>query len=247
VEVSAEHSDLALENEAIQAAFERIFQIEKRLNGYDPNSEISTLNKRAHIEPVTVSKDTYAVLEQSLYFFELSNGVFDCTCQSETGTSRDIQLLTQSRVRFLKPLSVNFGGIAKGFAVDCAIETMTNLGISTCCVNAGGDLRYCGEEPPVIWNRVAPHHYQKNEAFRLTTHKAMATSFPNEDREGLAINQPINGQTKVPVSVQHSVTIVAETCMQADALTKVVLIMGESSQKILETMNAFACVGTVEH
>jgi hypothetical protein len=44
------------------------------------------------------------------------------------------------RVRFARPLLVDFGGIAKGYAVDAALALLRDAGLTSARVNAGGDL-----------------------------------------------------------------------------------------------------------
>ena len=63
---------------------------------------------------------------------------------SPTATSRDIFLRRNYEVFFCRDLIVDLGGIAKGFAVDCAVEALKDNGVEAGIVNAGGDLRTFG-------------------------------------------------------------------------------------------------------
>ena len=55
-----------------------------------------------------------------------------------------IELLPENGVRFQRPgIGIDLGGIAKGFAVDRAVETLKRLGVLGGVVNAGGDLAVC--------------------------------------------------------------------------------------------------------
>ena len=56
-------------------------------------------------------------------------------------------------MRFRRPLWIDLGGIAKGYAVDCAVAQLWAQGASRGCVNAGGDLRVLGSEPTRIYLR----------------------------------------------------------------------------------------------
>ena len=75
-----------------------------------------------------------------------------------------IALMADGRVRFERPdVAVDLGGIAKGFAVDRAIEVLRAQGISRALVNAGGDLAAFGPEPHLVHIRdprsaAAPAH-----------------------------------------------------------------------------------------
>ena len=102
----------------------------------------TSLNRRAARTAVRVHPWTYAVLEEAQRVAEASNGVFDITVAAllvrrgllpaargrpvphRSASFRDIRLLSGSRVRFLRPLLLDLGGIAKGFAVDRAIDCL---------------------------------------------------------------------------------------------------------------------------
>ena len=60
---------------------------------------------------------------------------------------RDIRLLPENRIRFRRPLWIDLGGIAKGHAVDRAVEEALRFAPFQVSVNAGGDLRVAGPQP----------------------------------------------------------------------------------------------------
>ena len=64
---------------SIDSAFEKIYRLEKLMNRYDPNSQLSQVNLLAAKEPVKVDKDLFDVLQQSVYYSKLSDGAFDIT------------------------------------------------------------------------------------------------------------------------------------------------------------------------
>ena len=63
---------------------------------------------------------------------------------------RDIILEKNHAVRFRRPLTIDLGGIAKGFAVDCAIDVLKKAGAQGGIVNAGGDLRGFGLQEETV-------------------------------------------------------------------------------------------------
>src|SRR5262249_49133330 len=50
----------------------------------------------------------------------------------------------EGQVRFHRPLWIDLSGIAKGYAIDRAIDVLHAAGADQVCVNAGGDLRVSG-------------------------------------------------------------------------------------------------------
>lgn len=71
---------------------------------------------------------------------------------SHRPSSRDIHI-DGLQLRSENPhVQLDFGGIAKGYAVDLAIERLRDLGITNAIVNAGGDLRAMGRHGDRPWN-----------------------------------------------------------------------------------------------
>jgi FAD:protein FMN transferase len=198
---------------------------------------------------------TYAVLKRAAHISAASDGLFDITVapllvdagllprleneQPETRRWKHLQLLGDSRVFFEKPMLLDLGGIAKGFAVDQAIHALHRGGCTQACVNAGGDLRRFGREPEVIHLRCASGLVPLAQ-LRCG---AMATS-SCEESDPDRLEQPI-GAIMDPAKGgrwcgQGSVTVAARTCMIADALTKVAALAGPASEPILARFGAQA-------
>ena len=231
------------ENECINNAYARMGFIESKLSMFETTSDCALLNRLAFKQPVKVCDDMVVVLQKALYFFEASQGNFDVAYKSKMGSSQDIHI-SGNEVRFTKPLTLDLGGIAKGYAVDEAIKTLMGSNAQSGIVNAGGDIRYFGESIPDIWIRLSPNNYV--ETGDLTPNKALATSYPQEQHSMLSTTGLWNGKTKVKMQNNLCVTVMAPTCLDADALTKVVLIMGELSQPILEQLHAVAYLRSIE-
>ena len=150
---------------AIDAAFEAIAKIHRLMSFHDGDSDVSRLNRDACKRPVVVDSWTYEVLEAALTMHRQSEGAFDITVapvlqkfgllprhetdvgssQAAAVTSEAIELLPGYRVRFHHPgVRIDLGGIAKGFAVDRAIDILQQHGQARGLVNAGGDLAAFG-------------------------------------------------------------------------------------------------------
>ncbi len=255
VEIKGSHADETRACEAVQAAFDAVSRVEREMSFHAPDSELSLLNAYGHLAPIHVSHNLYSVLKFSQNLFKVSGGVFDVSIGSElvdygelpqhlphrgTGTGQDITLLEGGRVHYHVPLVVDLGGIAKGFAVDQAIEVLEGFGLNSGLVNAGGDLRYFGYKDPDIWVRLAPHQYHQGPLPYDPKKKALATSNLSQKREGLAGCLHLDGLSRKPVSDTLSVSVLSETCMVADALTKIVTVLQDGSHSILKQFNAIA-------
>lgn len=112
------------------------------------------------------------------------------------------------------------GGIAKGFAVDKAVEVLQSKGTRSGLVNAGGDLRVFGIQSDPVWVR-DPQAPGTAQWIGEIVDGAVATSaayFTADNEAGHSCHSAIvNPSRQRRVKVTGSVSVVANTCMLADA------------------------------
>src|SRR5262249_52374788 len=142
--------------------------------------------------------------------------------QNKAPTRDRIQLLPANRVRFADPsVKIDLGGIAKGFAVDCAVAALRGHGVAEGLVNAGGDLRGLG--PPSHMIDIRDPRQPERPLCRVALgNAALASSAGRFDP--LRSRQPrgcavIDPETAVPARSIIGATVCAPNCMIADALT----------------------------
>lgn len=243
---------------ALEAGFTAITRIQRLMSFHETESDVSRLNREAWRESVKVHPLTWRVLKAAQEFSRRSAGVFDITIApslaelnylptldaptEECAQWRDIVLLGNERVRFRRKLAIDLGGIAKGFAVDRAVEAMRRAGASAGLVNAGGDVRAFGEGSEILRLRhpADPFHSAGTIALRQ---RAMATSaiyFSRERRNGGWVSPLIDGRTRRALAGSLSVTVTAPTCLVADALTKIVFALRGKAASLLKTYRADA-------
>ncbi|MEM8930475.1 MAG: FAD:protein FMN transferase, partial [Acidobacteriota bacterium] len=137
-----------------RAAFAEIERVERALSFHDPHSELSRVNREAATRPLRLSQDLRTVLDFGSRLSRSTGGLFDVTVAPELvrrgalpdhGVDVGVQAswhdvrLEGDTVRFDRPLLIDLGGIAKGYAVDRAMAVIPPEVAAT--VNAGGDLR----------------------------------------------------------------------------------------------------------
>ncbi len=261
VHVSASGPDSVTVERAIEKAYNAIEQVERLMSFHDQNSELSRLNRDAHRQPQTVHPWTYAVLRRAIQLSTLSDGLFDITVapllveagllpRAEVttvayGNWRSLDLLADNRVHFAKPLLLDLGGIAKGFAVDRAIHELRRGGCTEAIVNAGGDLRRVGKKRHPVYLRRSTGPVQVAE-LRCG---AVATSSPyaiSPDRLAQPIGCIIDAMQRRAWSGNGGVMVAARSCMIADALTKIAALAGPSCQPLLHRFGAQAMWDTEE-
>lgn len=143
------------------------------LNAYDPESELSKLNIRAADEAVKCSDLLWEILMAARDGWRESDGLFDVTVgpllglwgfhvKRSTWPTADEIAEAKSKVGFGKlvideaahtvrfsvhGMRLDFGGIAKGFALSKAIAVVRKSGLKSYLIDLGGNI-YCSEEAP---------------------------------------------------------------------------------------------------
>ena len=259
VDIRAEAPSPAVLERALAAAFAAIARVHLALSGQDPSSELSCVNRDAWRGVRRVSADFRAVLECALDVASRSGGTFDPTLgvyrasiaheeravvlQSPRASWRDVELGPRG-VRYRRPLSLDFDGIAKGYAVDCAIDALREQGARAGRVNAGGDLRMFGYAPePVHVRTGGPQGVVMPLAEVVDA--AVATSAYGDQRRHVRrrwVTALIDPRTSMPILSARTVSVIASTCMLADALTKVVALRGRDAMSLLRAYDAAAAI-----
>lgn len=246
----------------VQAAFRQLERVHALMSFHDPSSELNRLNREAHRRTVAVSSETYAVLALAREIAAASGGLFDVSVAPQLvrwgylpsfggaascrGTTADIELSSGRRVRFARPLLVDLGGIAKGYAVDRAVEALRDAGVVRGVVNAGGDLRVfgpCAETVHVRHPR-RPGMLLPLAALRDGAMATSATYFSRRRVRGRQVSPVVHRADGRPCLRAFSASVVAPTCAVADALAKVVLLGGKDAFPMLDTFSASALILT---
>lgn len=222
---------------AVTQAFEAVAQTHALMSFQDPASELSQLNCEAWRHPVQVHPWTWRVLAAARWLHAHSGGAFDCAVPDHAEARMDaLELLPRRMVRFTRPLRLDLSGIAKGFAVDRALDRLRRS-CTHAVVNAGGDLRVFGpvQESIAVRDPERPHELRP---LGTLSDGAFATSAPYySERDGnWSVRDPKLGASP---RRYRSVSVLAPTCLRADALTKVVWIRGvEAARPLLARLRA---------
>jgi FAD:protein FMN transferase len=261
--VSIRIAGLAVENahRAVETGFQAIAEIHARMSFHEAGSDVSRLNRGAAACAVRVHADTFAVVRRALEVAEASGGAFDPTIGAQLvswaylpppsrgappdrrASWRDIELIDPDRIRFHRPLWLDLGGIAKGYAVDRAIARMALDPDIQCCVNAGGDLRVVGPHEERVLLRVPA----RDGLVPMVTieNGSIASSSGRTTRKqhrGETVGPHVDIQRRRAMGTRSFVSVIAPVCLNADALTKVVLALGARSIGVLNRFGAMAYV-----
>jgi thiamine biosynthesis lipoprotein len=255
---------------AIRRAFECIDNIESLMSDFKPDSQLSQVNQRAFLEPVAVEDDLFEVLTASVEYSRLSEGAFDVPIgpvvqlwrvEKQTGVPPSLEALAKAKeavgwknlildpstktVRFAREgMHLDLGGIAKGFAVDKAIDVLQQAGMAGGMVDIGGNIRCFGKAAnrALHWQigLQDPRHDQNILMTLNMDGRAVATSGDYRRYavvNGQKLSHIINPATAQSSQTLSSVTIIAASAMQADALsTAVTVLEEENGLELIETI-----------
>jgi thiamine biosynthesis lipoprotein len=245
VEVTADSS------EAVEAAFEAVGLIHRLMSAHDADSDVSRVNRRAHLGLVEIDALTAAVIGRALHWSAGSNGAFDPVRAGEAALGHELLPLHPDQlaprdsdwtcvelrgleIQLSQPACLDLGGIAKGFAADRAVEAMKARGARFGLINAGGDIAGFGPHPWPV--QVVDPRTRRAIANVAVFNGAVATSslHPHGGSDHL-----FNRDAGLV-----SATVCAPKAMDADALTKIVLSGSPAAANCLRSASAEAFVVT---
>ena len=203
VEISVFEKNKDIAHLAIQNAFNEIQRMEELMSTRILNSEISKINRSAGLQPVPVSLEVFDVIDRALYWAKQTDGALDISLEPvqelwdfdgdhpslpdknvlEQALSkvdyRKIRLENQTVFLTEEGMALHLGAIAKGYAVDRAINILKESNIHHALVNAGGDLKTLGRKPDQTAWKIGLQHPRKPESLLASfslSGKAAATS-----------------------------------------------------------------------
>src|SRR5262249_31964272 len=127
-----------------------------------------------------------------------------------------IELLDDDRVRLRRAAWLDLGGIAKGWAVDRAVEILIAHGAHDICGHAGGDMRVAGPRAQTVHLRRGDRGIDALPLVELAD-AALATSFSAAQRgsRGRRRGLHIDGRARSAVAATTCVSVVAASCAVA--------------------------------
>lgn len=246
--------------QAVAAVMDEMRRIDQQFSPYIETSELYRVNQLAPQasakNPLKISAEMTALLDKSLYYSRLSDGVFDITFASlgryydyrkklKPSEKQHEELLPLINYRFIHldkkantvwfehpGVYIDLGGIAKGYAVDTATAILQNkFGIEHANITAGGDSRVIGDKLGRPW--LVGIKNPRADAVAVTlplTNISLSTSGDYEryfiDQNGERVHHILNPRTGKSASGINSVTILGPAGFDTDPLSKIVFILG---------------------
>jgi thiamine biosynthesis lipoprotein len=247
---------------AADIVFNELSRIERILSKYDPQSEVFRLNQSGKLR---VSPETFYVISKAKEFCAHTEGAFDITIGPLMDlwgfTSKEYLLPSQEDIRKalrlvgcdkiilrakdnmiqfkIRGMKIDLGGIAKGYALDCAVRKLREAKIESCLINAGGQIYGLGVKSSQSW-KIAIRDSRKDSGiagYLSLKDKAVATSgnYEQSFKEGKKyyghILDPKTGYPKEPD--MHSATVVADDSLSADCIATAVFVLGREKGELM--------------
>ena len=258
VTVTVIHPDISEGISAVRAAFDEVHRIHHLMNVHQQNSEVGALNREGYYEEV--SDDTRHVIQRANYFSERFEGAFDITVlpllelwkenisksripmDSEINQKLELvdyrKIFVEGRnIRFSKRgMGITLAGVAKGYAVDKAIEAIVRCNIRHALVNAGGDIRAIGgKDDNAPWRIAIRDPRDKNRI--VTTLELCDQAIATSGTYRRSFGDILNPKVGRPAQGVLSSTVIARTAMDADILATCMFVLGAEKGKELIGMS----------
>jgi FAD:protein FMN transferase len=243
---------------AARAAFDRVEALNAALSDYTPTSELMKLSARAGQGPVAVSDDLFRVLAAAQDLALRSDGAFDVTCGPLTRLWRrarhvsevppaarveEARALTGFRALSLdatartatlaKPgMSLDVGGIAKGYAAEEALQVLASHGLHRALVALGGDIAIADPPPDREGWLIDVATLDATTASPgpiLLRNAAVSTAGDAEQwftADGVRYSHILDPRTGWPMTIRSTTTVIARHGVDADGLDTTAAVLG---------------------
>ncbi len=247
---------------AVELAFHEVARIETLMSEWLPDSPISQINAAAGKHPVEVPAEVSAILRRALDYGARTEGAFDVTWRGMGSIWRfddgftvpspeaverarrnvDYRALhVDGNLVYLDRagMSIGLGGIAKGYAVDRAAELLRMSGFPNSLVAGAGDILASGTKVGTPW-RLGVQDPRRDRGALLGTlplsGAAISTSGDYERFrivDGMRYHHIIDPRTGWPARECITVSVVAPTAEQSDALSTAIFVLGPGKGLVL--------------
>jgi FAD:protein FMN transferase len=262
VEIQVRNTDEQKANDAITKAFVEIKRIDNLFTTYNEESPVWKLNN-SDDSLFKVDEEILSLMVLCDSLWRISDDSFDVAIESlircwgfDTKTPevpnddkiksalkqsgwKNIQLLNEKKILRKEKVGLNFGAIAKGYAVDKAIEVLKQAEIREAFVNAGGEIKTLGDD----W--IAGIQHPRNIKEIITKIRlngiSVATSGDYEnyfEKDGVRYHHIIDPKTGYPAGGIQSVTVIHKNNAFADGIATAVFVIGKTKGlELIKSLN----------
>jgi FAD:protein FMN transferase len=269
VQVICKNSSRKKAEAVIDKVHGEIERLENLMSPYREGSDIFRVNMDAASSPVKISEETFRVIKKSIEISNMTDGAFDISFSPAAkiwklkGENpeipgeelireklalvdyRKIILDDKKKTIFFskKAMEIGLGGIAKGTAINLAIDVLRKEGFEDALVNAGGDIYASGlNKKNKAWKIGIKNPRNKSEFLAKVdiSNRAIVSSGDYERMimiNGKRYHHILDTKTGRPSEKCISVTVVGEDAETADAIATALFVLGpEKGIKLIESI-----------
>lgn len=247
--------------ENAEAVFDVFDLVDQRMSEWKESSPLSAVNRDAGDGPVRVPEDLRKVLHRGVEIGDLTGGAFDITWAALWGVwdfraaepevpdpaeiARRVKEIDYRKVEIddragtvrlpEKGMKIGLGGIAKGYALARAAETLRDRGLGSFMILGGGQVMAAGERregggrPWRVGIRDPRGGPEDFFAVLDVADESVSTSGDYESffvADGVRYHHIIDPRTGWPSKGLRSVTVISPDAVLADALSTGIMVMG---------------------
>lgn len=262
---------------ALEAAERRIRNVEARMSSWIEHSEIGRLNRAPAGRVVELSTPTRQVLRRARAACQATSGAFDATlgpaielwraagkrgrlptaarvrAARAASTWELLELTEKGAVKAARSVRVDLGGVAKGYAIDEALDELEAAGLAGGLVDIGGDLAVFGQPPEgTTWRVDVRDPFGEGVLGHLRIHSGAVCTSGNYARfttiDDARFSHILDPRTGRPVTdAVPSVTVLAPHAVDADIWSTALSVLGsERLASLPEGVQALMVLGTRE-
>jgi thiamine biosynthesis lipoprotein len=254
VTISVVHRDVSIARTIIDEAFVEIDRLEALFSRYREGTPLWVLNREGILE--NPPSEMLEVLTHALEIDTLTDGAFDVTVAplvdlysnsfeevgelpSEVQIENALSLVGSQGINFDRDkivferdgMSLSFDGIAKGYIVDQAVKIIKKEGVRGGLIDAGGDMSATGEDLLGESWRLAIQHPRNPGSYLCLidlSDGAVATSgdYMQYLTEDFIVHHIVDPRLGTSPDHTSSVSVIASTAAEADALSTATLVLG---------------------
>jgi thiamine biosynthesis lipoprotein len=246
---------------ALEAAFARAVRLDQLMSRFDPESDVSRLNARAGGGAVQVDDSVREILERSRVASFDTHGAFDVTvgpiialwtraahegrvpgvaerqqAVSNVGAER-IQIDPDGGVALSRPgMSIDLGGVAKGFALDRIATELARAGVANGLLSFGqSSVRALGVPPDApAWRLLLRDPVRDFAGFVSLRDCALSVSSslePSSEIAGVRYGHVVDPRTGDALTSRRQAAVVAKSATTAEVLSTALLVLDEAEAR----------------
>lgn len=277
-QITAVHTSIDSGKKAMYYALKEVERIENFTSNYRDSTEISYVNRNAYRKPVKLSKELFGLIDRSIKYSKLFEGYFDISVGPLTNywgfnSEHPIETPPESTVikKLLGSVDYNFiklnyedstisfakegvlidlGGIAKGYALDRAVEELRKRGVNDFLISGGGDIYASGRKANGRKWVVGIKDPRKNDLITASFEVENTGVLTSGDYERFRIIDSVryhhifNPRTGFPSVTSRSATVIYGNCEKGVVLSKILFITGMRFKDIFEEIPVYQIEGS---